>query len=162
MVTKKLSAVDRLTLATGAVEKINDLLTGKRKKAVEEIEKSLDLNPSYEEEINEIKKLSSEISDLEIQKINIESKISTAKDRWKKLIKSNNYSWNLECKKEIGIERVKSNYVEEELKKRNIQQPFTEYQMKSLINKGQSLALLSENQDPNFVDEMLMKELIKQ
>lgn len=162
MVQKKLSAVDRLTLATGVVEKINDKLKKERQLIATEIEKSLGLHPDYEDNLKTISKYARSLRQLELDSAKIIAEISTIKDNWKKLIKHEGYAWSIKFSEEEGKQDLKNLYINEQLREKNISDPLDEYKVKSLINKGQSLALLAEDQDPQSVDKMLMEELSKQ
>ena len=162
MVTKKLSAVDRLTLATGAVEKINDEITKIQNESEKSIELSLKNNKKYNEDLKTAEQLAEEIKKINSEIKNLEVSLEVKKGQWRGLTNDSMYAYNMESRLKDTETMVKNKFVSEIMKEQGIKKSLAEHTIKSLINKGQSLALLSENQDPSFVDNMLMVELKKQ
>lgn len=167
MITKKLSAVDRLTLATGAVEKINDTIKSKRKIFLEELNNSKNF-------IEEGERLEEIVQKDKQRYLQLEEKIKELEEEQKDLkdyIINNSSvhlgSWEVRNLTQAEInsklkEGIKKKLCNKYLVEANLKEPLDDSKIRSLINKGQSLILLSENQDPNDVDKMLMEELIKQ
>ena len=167
MIQKKLSAIDRLTLATGVVEKINDNLRQEKNK----FEESLKTDKVFQEELEkrelEFKELTKEAYNLLTKMYALEAEQDKVYNRLGILIRNAPSNYTFRNKPEYlyikdNIEYILDVLKRSYIKEAKLKEPLDEYKIKSLINKGQSLALLAEDQDPQAIDKMLMEKLSKQ
>jgi len=166
-IAKKLSAVDRLTLATGVAERLNDQIKSGKEKFLKDLQESHGYKKTFEEKskttegfLREINEIDKEIKKLENKKDSLSKDIyrTSGTEPSYSILRSN----TLEERIKLFNRYIKENLESDAIKKANLKIPLDEYKMKSLINKGQSLALLAEDQDPQAVDTLLMTELSKQ